>query len=42
MTPPQPNDRPRGTLYIVAGFGALVVVGWLLLYFGLFLSRSTP
>jgi len=43
MAPPSSDgDPPRGTLYIVGAFGALVVVGWLLLYFGLFLSRSTP
>lgn len=42
MTPPQPDDHPRGTLYIVAAFGGLVVVGWLLFFFGLFLPRNTP
>jgi hypothetical protein len=36
------GDSPRGTLYIVGAFGVLVVLGWLLLYFGLFLPRSTP
>jgi hypothetical protein len=39
---PRDTDLPRGTLYIVGIFGALVAVGWLLLYFGLFLPRSTP
>ncbi len=42
MTPPEPHDHPRGTFYIVAGFGGLVVVGWLLFFFGLFLPRNTP
>ena len=35
-------DHPRGTLVIVGAFGALVVVGWLLFFFGLFLPRLTP
>ena len=43
MTLPPDNDAPpRGTLYIVSAFGILVVLGWLLLYFGLFLPRATP
>ncbi len=42
MIPPTPSDHPRGTLYIVATFGGLVVVGWLLFFFGLFLPRNTP
>jgi hypothetical protein len=33
--------EPRGTLAIVAIFGAFVVVGWLLLFFGLFVPRGT-
>jgi hypothetical protein len=37
-----PDDRPRGTLVIVGAFGALVVVGWLLFFFGLFVPRITP
>jgi len=37
-----PSASPRGTLSIVAIFGGLVVFGWLLLYFGFFLPRSTP
>jgi hypothetical protein len=36
------SSAPRGTILIVAAFGALVVAGWLLLYFGLFLPRTTP
>lgn len=41
-TPLGDGESPRGTLYIVGGFGALVVLGWLLFYFGLFLPRATP
>lgn len=37
-----PPDHPRGTLFIVGAFGAFVVLGWLLFFFGLFLPRSTP
>jgi len=33
--------RPQGTVVIVAVFGALVVAGWLLMFFGLFLPRGT-
>lgn len=40
--PSDDNPSPRGTLYIVGAFGLLVVLGWLLLYFGLFLPRATP
>jgi hypothetical protein len=36
------SQPPRGTLCIVGVFGGLVVLGWLLLYVGLFLPRSTP
>jgi hypothetical protein len=36
------DDHPRGTLVIVGAFGALVVVGWLLFFFGLFVPRITP
>ena len=36
------NDTPRGTLVIVGMFGALVVLGWLLFFFGLFIPRNTP
>lgn len=42
MTSRDDNQAPRGTLYIVAVFGGLVVVGWMLMYFVLFLPRSTP
>ena len=42
----QPNEQkalhePRGTLIIVSVFGALVVFGWLALFFGLFVPRGT-
>ncbi len=33
---------PRGTVVVVGIFGALVVAGWLLFFFGLFLPRNTP
>ena len=42
MVENSPSESPRGTLYIVAIFGAAVVAGWLALFFGLFLPRSTP
>ena len=35
-------EHPRGTLVIVGAFGALVVAGWLLFFFGLFVPRITP
>jgi hypothetical protein len=37
-----PESHTRGTVAIVATFGALVVVGWLAFFFGLFLPRATP
>ena len=36
--PPDHDESPRGTLYIVSAFGLLVALGWLLLYFGLLAS----
>ena len=36
-----PLQEPRGTLVIVCVFGAFVVLGWLLLFFGLFVPRGT-
>jgi hypothetical protein len=37
-----PRDaHPRGTVVIVAVFGGLVVLGWLLIFFGLFVPRGT-
>jgi hypothetical protein len=38
---PAPHEGPRGTIVIVAVFGGLVVLGWLLLFFGLFVPRGT-
>ncbi|HET9474853.1 MAG TPA: hypothetical protein VFO82_13225 [Steroidobacteraceae bacterium] len=39
---PEPSDEgPRGTVMIVAVFGGLLVLGWLLLFFGLFVPRGT-
>jgi len=36
-----PDDGPRGTVVIVAIFGALLVFGWLAFFFGLFVPRGT-
>jgi hypothetical protein len=36
------TDNPRGTVFIVAALAALIVVGWLLMFFGLFMPRNTP
>lgn len=36
------SESPRGTVVIVFTFGALVVVGWLLLFFGVFVPRGLP
>jgi len=33
--------QTRGTVVIVSVFGALLVLGWLLLFFGLFVPRGT-
>lgn len=38
---PPGAPRPQGTVVIVAVFGALVVIGWLLMFFGLFVPRGT-
>lgn len=35
-----PVRHPIGTLVIVALYGLLFAVGWLLIYFGLFLPRG--
>jgi hypothetical protein len=35
------EDHPRGTLLIVSVFGGLVLLGWLLMFFGLFVPRGT-
>jgi hypothetical protein len=41
-SPPEPPDEgPRGTVTIVAVFGSLLVLGWLLLFFGVFVPRGT-
>jgi hypothetical protein len=39
--PPSGGDHPQGTLVIVGVFGGLVVLGWLLLFFGVFVPRGT-
>ena len=33
--------QTRGTVVIVSIFGGLVVLGWLLMFFGLFVPRGT-
>lgn len=38
--PPDLGEHPRGTLAIVAIYGALFFGFWLLLYFGVFLDRG--
>lgn len=38
---PPAESRTRGTVVIVSVFGALVVLGWLLMFFGLFVPRGT-
>lgn len=45
MSPPQApvtDERARGTVVIVSVFGVLLVLGWLALFFGLFVPRITP
>ena len=36
----QNEESPRGTVVIVFTFGALLLVGWLLLFFGVFVNNS--
>jgi hypothetical protein len=39
----EPSEtHPRGTLVVVSVFGVLVVAGWLLCFFALFVPRMTP
>ena len=38
---PSGAGAPRGTVVIVSVFGALLVLGWLLMFFGLFVPRGT-
>ncbi|MDP2325358.1 MAG: cytochrome c oxidase subunit 2A [Gammaproteobacteria bacterium] len=35
------DERPRGTVVVVSVFGVLLVLGWLLMFFGLFVPRGT-
>ena len=35
-----PGRHPRGTLAIVAIYGLLFALGWLVLYFGVYLPRG--
>jgi hypothetical protein len=41
---PEPDEfgHPRGTLAIVAIFGLLFALGWLAVYFLIFISRGAP
>ena len=43
---PEPNEadfgHPRGTLAIVIIFGSLFLLGWLGMYFCMFLQRGAP
>ncbi len=34
------GGHPRGTLAIVGIYGLLFVIGWLIMYFGVFLPRG--
>jgi hypothetical protein len=40
--PEEDFGHPRGTLAIVAIFGALFALGWLAMYVFLFLARGAP
>jgi hypothetical protein len=42
VVPPSTEPDTRGTVVIVAVFGVLVGLGWLVFFFGLFLPRATP
>jgi Cytochrome c oxidase subunit IIa family len=45
VRPEDPHEdfgHPRGTLAIVAVFGALFLLGWLTMYFYMFLQRGAP
>ena len=35
-----PYGHPRGTLAIMGIYGLLFVIGWLVMYFGVFLPRG--
>ena len=37
---PELPEHPKGTLAIVLVYGALFAIGWLWLYFGVFLPRG--
>jgi hypothetical protein len=39
---PQDLEHPRGTLAIVVVFGLLFALGWLGMYFFVFLARGAP
>lgn len=37
---PDLGGHPRGTLAIVGVYGLLFVIGWLIIYFGVFVPRG--
>jgi hypothetical protein len=39
-SPATPEEHPRGTLAIVAVFGILFLIGWLVMYFVVFAGRG--
>lgn len=38
--PPDIGGHPKGTLAIVGVYGLLFAIGWLILYFGVFIPRG--
>jgi hypothetical protein len=42
MSDPDDPGHPRGTLAVVAIFGLLFALAWLLMYVFLFLERGAP
>jgi hypothetical protein len=37
-----PHEPPRGTLAIVCIYAGLFILGWALLFFGVFVPRGSP
>jgi hypothetical protein len=37
---PDVGEHPKGTLAIVGIYGLLMAIGWLILYFGVFVPRG--
>ena len=42
MSDPDDFGHPRGTLAIVSAFGLLFALGWLAVYFFIFIARGAP